>query len=71
MGKSTVSETIRTVCNSIWQVFKEDMLQPTKENWETVAKGFYDVWNMPNCIGAIDGKHVVVQVGVLYLVLLN
>ncbi len=26
-----------------------------------IAKGFQDQWQFPNCIGAIDGKHVVIQ----------
>ena len=25
------------------------------------ARTFYDVWQFPNCIGALDGKHVVLQ----------
>jgi len=26
-----------------------------------VAKDFNDKWNFPHCLGAIDGKHVVLQ----------
>lgn len=26
-----------------------------------MAEGFYSKWNYPNCIGALDGKHVVLQ----------
>lgn len=29
--------------------------------WEIVAKKFYDLWNYPNCLGAIDGKHISLQ----------
>lgn len=29
---------------------------PSKEHWKKVADRFYDLWNIPNCIGAIDGK---------------
>jgi hypothetical protein len=29
--------------------------------WQSVANGFQRRWNFPNCIGAIDGKHIVLQ----------
>ena len=33
----------------------------TTEDWMKVEEGFRYRWNYPNCIGALDGKHVVVQ----------
>ena len=29
-----------------------------KEKWLPVVKGFEEKWQFPNCVGAIDGKHV-------------
>ena len=28
------------------------------EEWKEVAKEFNDKWNFPNCLGAVDGKHI-------------
>lgn len=32
-----------------------------KEEWVEVAQKFNDSWNHPNCIGALDGKHVAIE----------
>lgn len=50
------------VCAAIEKVMKEAFLpSPTEETWREVAQRFWDKWNFPNCIGAIDGKHVHIQ----------
>lgn len=38
------------------------MIDPTEDNWRTIAEDFATTCQFPNCIGAIDGKHVVIQV---------
>ena len=60
MGKSTVCNIIRETCDGLW-----DALQPTYmkapetvQDWIKVANEFEEQWNFPNCIGAVDGKHV-------------
>jgi len=38
------------------------IITPTAaDEWRTVAKEFNDIWNFPHCLGAVDGKHVVIQ----------
>ncbi|KAJ4942360.1 hypothetical protein JOQ06_012226 [Pogonophryne albipinna] len=34
---------------------------PQMEDWRAIAAGFQERWNFPNCFGAIDWKHVVIQ----------
>ncbi|XP_046674805.1 uncharacterized protein LOC124363592 [Homalodisca vitripennis] len=29
-----------------------------EEEWKEIGRGFYEQWNFPNYVGAIDGKHV-------------
>lgn len=40
---------------------EEVMPKPTGEMWKQIAADFYDMWGYPNCIGALDGKHVTIQ----------
>jgi hypothetical protein len=36
-------------------------LPKTLQEWLTIAKGFEELWNFPHCLGALDGKHIVIQ----------
>ena len=31
---------------------------PTLNEWQKIANNFRDIWQCPNCIGALDGKHI-------------
>lgn len=33
----------------------------TPEEWLTVSREYEETWNFPHCLGAMDGKHVVLQ----------
>lgn len=37
------------------------MPEKSEEDWINIAKEFYDRTNFPNCIGAVDGKHIRLQ----------
>lgn len=58
-----VCEFIIEVCQAIIDEYaKEVIVTPTTpDEWKEVAKGFWQRWNFPHCIGAIDGKHVALR----------
>ncbi|XP_066460992.1 uncharacterized protein [Eleutherodactylus coqui] len=59
VGKSTITEIVRCTCSAIWQKLQPIVMpSPTENTWQRVAAGFQDVAKFPNCIGAVDGKHV-------------
>lgn len=62
IGKSIVYKIIFETCNVIWNVLQPIYLpKPTAELWRCIAEDFYEIWNFPNCIGAVDGKHIQIQ----------
>lgn len=62
LGHTTVQEIVNETCKIITETLLEEMLpRPTTEMWLSIANDFYTNWNFPNCLGALDGKHVTVQ----------
>ena len=33
---------------------------PTEDDWKEIEYKFCTKWNFPNCLGALDGKHIVI-----------
>ncbi|XP_022905463.2 uncharacterized protein [Onthophagus taurus] len=59
----TISIVVPEVCKAIFDTLKESLLKipDRKEEQLKIAEGFDSKWDFPNCIGALDGKHVVMQ----------
>ena len=50
---------IPQVLEAIIEALGEKYLQfPTAEQFITISNNMYHHWQMPNCVGAIDGKHM-------------
>lgn len=59
LGISTISTIIRQVCKAIWKLVKPiSFPELTKQFWMETATQFYEKTNFPNCLGALDGKHI-------------
>lgn len=62
MGESTIRKIVYSSCKAIWQELRPKVMPvPSKEDWKRIEDGFRIQWNYPNCCGAIDGKHVVLD----------
>lgn len=63
VGHNTISKIVSETCEAIWIVLKEEVFEQfTEDRWKKIAKEFEEKWNFPNCVGAIDGKHIIIQV---------
>lgn len=59
LGHSTVSKFIRKIYTAVWRDLHEECIPRfTREGWLENAELFFERANFPNCIGALDGKHV-------------
>lgn len=39
----------------------EEIPRRSNEQWLEVSNQFNSKWNFPNCVGAIDGKHIAIK----------
>ena len=60
VGRQTVSYIVKQVCTALHEVLAPTYLNaPLHENeWRHIAEDFEMLWDLPHCIGAIDGKHI-------------
>lgn len=59
LGASTVVSITWETLGAIYNCLKPIVLpEPNEAVWLKVADGFLKRWNVPNCCGSLDGKHV-------------
>ncbi|XP_030215697.1 protein ALP1-like [Gadus morhua] len=62
VGFCTVARIVKSVCEAIWQCMVSTYMPvPGAEDWRKIAGDYEKLADFPNCLGAIDGKHVVIQ----------
>ncbi|XP_049304029.1 putative nuclease HARBI1 [Bactrocera dorsalis] len=61
IAPQTIGGIVFETCEAIIEVLKTNIALPSsEEDWKKEANAFYQRWNFPNCIGAMDGKHVAI-----------
>ncbi|XP_031776865.1 uncharacterized protein LOC103317169 [Nasonia vitripennis] len=59
VGMSTYYKIIAETCKIIATVLTPMYVKlPNTEGWLSITKDFEEKWQFPNCIGALDGKHM-------------
>lgn len=60
IGLTTVHCIIQETCEVLWNTLSPIYLKSpnTEQEWKDISEGFWNKWNFPNCIGALDGKHI-------------
>ncbi|GFQ92544.1 DDE Tnp4 domain-containing protein [Trichonephila clavata] len=62
IGRSTTSTIIRETCEAISSSLQPIVLaKPDRNIWLDIAEGYHEQWQFLNCLGSIDGKHVLMQ----------
>ena len=63
LGQTTVCNIVNETCNALWDALNHDYLsQPQSEKeWSAISEKYFDTWYFPNCLGALDGKHVAIE----------
>ena len=62
-GRTIVCNVVRATSEALWIALSETYLKApeTKEQWQKIAREFEAAWNFPNCLGALDGKHIAIE----------
>ncbi|KAM4022315.1 uncharacterized protein ACNLHF_027482 [Anomaloglossus baeobatrachus] len=62
LGRSTIGKIILHTCTVLWETLRHHVMQlPSTQEWMHTSDEFLEKTVFPNCIGAIDGKHIRVK----------
>ena len=62
-SRSAISYIVIECCLAIYELLGATSLNvpSSEEEWLAISSVFEKRWNFPNCLGAVDGKHIVIQ----------
>ncbi|KAM7291819.1 protein ANTAGONIST OF LIKE HETEROCHROMATIN PROTEIN 1 [Ixodes scapularis] len=61
VGLETARQAVHVTCRALWERLHQPFMKPpTEAEWVEIAEGFRRRWQFPNCLGAVDGKHVAI-----------
>ena len=62
VSHNAISAFIPEVCGAILdEYYNAATLPKSEDEWKETAKMFWNRWNLPHCLGAIDGKHIAMK----------
>ncbi|XP_067114819.1 uncharacterized protein [Osmerus mordax] len=62
LGSATVSSIVSEICQAIHTALKDEFIPYTsRAGFQEISRDFWRMWDFPNCIGYIDGKHVQIK----------
>ncbi|CAH1991540.1 unnamed protein product [Acanthoscelides obtectus] len=61
ISRQSLGNIIPETCDAIYSALKTYLKVPNSEQeWIAIAEEFERRWQFPNCLGAVDGKHVAI-----------
>ena len=63
ISRAAISYIVKEVCQAIEKRLgpKFLALSSSQKEWQAIALNFEDRWNFPNCLGGIDGEHIIME----------
>ena len=63
ISRAAICTILSETYENLWEVLSSSYVRApsTVLEWKKIGKEFFDMWDMPHCIGAIDGKHITIE----------